>query len=821
MSPAVPSESEPISLQKPIHETLKIHDISETKSRFPGLRGVQWRVDLGILPSDDSSIDELRRVAANSRRRYATLRRRLLIDPHVPDDGTRASDHVMDNPLSQNPESMWSRFFRNAELERMVDQDLSRLYPEHGSYFQTPACQAMLRRILLLWSLRHPETGYRQGMHELLAPLLYVLHVDVLRLAQVRELHEDHFNDKFDGLSNIKWAIEDGDDDINFRQTVAKVSSLDELDPDIRSIVLVSDAYGAEGELGVLLSERFMEHDAYCMFDALLSGGGGGVAMADYFSPSPNVGSLTGLPPVIEASFSLYRLLSIVDISLLDHLVELGVEPQYFALRWLRVLFGREFLLEDLLLVWDSIFACDNSPVIPDNNNDNHVRIANSPREAFISAMAVSMLLHLRSSLLATETATACLQKLLNFPENIEVKKLIEKARSLYTIALDTRVPSYFYPGAFDASKSALTRNSSLSSPRQISGSLSPNSLLGSLPDSYWEEKWRSSMLKSEQRKGSLKSTEKKALGRGRLSLARAESEPSHTKTANGQNGHQYPVRRRLLEDLNRELCSNEDLENPSGSMSSPERPFSVQIDAEKDMEEETSGAGGSEESSPNISTYASALIRAIDNENDSEKSSVTSALSLDGDDSDRVDEACTIVPECQPLLESETKEGLEQRELGADAIVKVTEEANGKKEAGSKDRKPISGKFQWFWRFGRSNGEEAFEKGDMVLNGNVNEGHNNSDRRAGGLASEGSSSLPECTDVVETADKNVISTFRSLGQSMLENIQVIESVFQQERSQVGSLENLSRNILNSKGQVTAMAALKELRKISNLLSEM
>lgn len=60
-------------------------------------------------------------------------------------------------------DSMWGRFFRNAELEKMVDQDLSRLYPEHGSYFQTLLCQAMLRRILLLWCLRHPEYGYRQG----------------------------------------------------------------------------------------------------------------------------------------------------------------------------------------------------------------------------------------------------------------------------------------------------------------------------------------------------------------------------------------------------------------------------------------------------------------------------------------------------------------------------------------------------------------------------------------------------------------------------------------------------------------------------------
>ncbi|XXG72951.1 hypothetical protein AAC387_Pa07g1937 [Persea americana] len=145
---------------------------SPPDSQFSHLRSVRWRIDLGILPSSPtSSIDDLRSVAAVSRRRYAGFRRRLLIDPHVSKEVDQAPDLVMENPLSQNPDSMWGRFFWNAELEKMVDQDLSRLYPEHGNYFQTPACQAMLRRILLLWCLRHPEYGYRQEMHELLAPL--------------------------------------------------------------------------------------------------------------------------------------------------------------------------------------------------------------------------------------------------------------------------------------------------------------------------------------------------------------------------------------------------------------------------------------------------------------------------------------------------------------------------------------------------------------------------------------------------------------------------------------------------------------------------
>ena len=51
-----------------------------------------------------------------------------------------------------------------------------------------------------------------------------------------------------------------------------KINSLEELDPEIQTIVLLSDAYGAEGELGIVLSEKFVEHDAYCMFDAVVAG---------------------------------------------------------------------------------------------------------------------------------------------------------------------------------------------------------------------------------------------------------------------------------------------------------------------------------------------------------------------------------------------------------------------------------------------------------------------------------------------------------------------------------------------------------------------
>lgn len=62
-----PSEIEP-ALPEP-SGSLVLSRADEPDRRFANLRGVQWRVKLGVLPSLASSIDEFRIAAANSRRR--------------------------------------------------------------------------------------------------------------------------------------------------------------------------------------------------------------------------------------------------------------------------------------------------------------------------------------------------------------------------------------------------------------------------------------------------------------------------------------------------------------------------------------------------------------------------------------------------------------------------------------------------------------------------------------------------------------------------------------------------------------------------------
>jgi hypothetical protein len=53
----------------------------------------------------------------------------------------------------------------------------TRTFPEL-EYFQSEDVQSQLRRLLVVYVLRHPTVGYRQGMHEIAAALLWVVHHD-------------------------------------------------------------------------------------------------------------------------------------------------------------------------------------------------------------------------------------------------------------------------------------------------------------------------------------------------------------------------------------------------------------------------------------------------------------------------------------------------------------------------------------------------------------------------------------------------------------------------------------------------------------------
>lgn len=76
---------------------------------------------------------------------------------------------------------------------------------------------------------------------------------------------------------------------------------------------------------------------------------------------SPDGGASIRRRPEIEVveqlNYVKNKILIKEDLHLHNHLLKLDIPLAIFGVRWLRLLFGREFALQDLLLLWDAIFG--------------------------------------------------------------------------------------------------------------------------------------------------------------------------------------------------------------------------------------------------------------------------------------------------------------------------------------------------------------------------------------------------------------------------------------------------------------------------------
>uniref|UniRef100_A0A7S3A481 Rab-GAP TBC domain-containing protein n=1 Tax=Rhodosorus marinus TaxID=101924 RepID=A0A7S3A481_9RHOD len=124
-------------------------------------RALLWQLLLSCLPQDKILWEE---TLSKWRTDYAEIVRE--ISKH-PADSAPDGDH----PLSLEQDSHWAHFFNMREAEKLIDLDVKRTHPAISEFRRL---EGPMHRILLAYSLKHQEIGYRQGMNELLAPLIYI-----------------------------------------------------------------------------------------------------------------------------------------------------------------------------------------------------------------------------------------------------------------------------------------------------------------------------------------------------------------------------------------------------------------------------------------------------------------------------------------------------------------------------------------------------------------------------------------------------------------------------------------------------------------------
>lgn len=137
-----------------------------------GCRSVCWKTFLLFQDSAQSSWSHLLLEARNS---YSSLRDESLKYIKHPE---KLSELPLD-PLADVPDSPWEAVRRDELLRAEILQDVQRL-PDEPFYHQEGTQMMILDILFIYCKLNRGAGGYRQGMHELLAPLLFVVDRDAI-----------------------------------------------------------------------------------------------------------------------------------------------------------------------------------------------------------------------------------------------------------------------------------------------------------------------------------------------------------------------------------------------------------------------------------------------------------------------------------------------------------------------------------------------------------------------------------------------------------------------------------------------------------------
>ncbi|XP_062414572.1 TBC1 domain family member 5 isoform X2 [Pungitius pungitius] len=324
-------------------------------SRF---RSVCWKLYLEALPEERSQwINKTKEHRAH----YEKIKETHITNPRK----AGQQDLVVNNPLSQDEGSLWNRFFQDKELKGMIKQDVLRTFPEIR-YFQDDDVRTKLTDILFCYARENEQLLYKQGMHELLAPIVFVLHCD----------HQ--------------------------------------------AFQHASETASPSEEMKCLLNPEYLEHDAYALFSHLMETAEPWFSSYEREVRKGKDEMLTSIPfarpqdsgPSVAIVTKVNRiqdqLVKKNDIELHMHLNRLEIAPQIYGIRWVRLLFGREFPLQDLLVVWDALFA-------------------DSITLDLVDYCFVAMLLYIRDALIASNFQT-CLGLLMHYPPLGDINSLLQKA---------------------------------------------------------------------------------------------------------------------------------------------------------------------------------------------------------------------------------------------------------------------------------------------------------------------------------------------------------------------------------------------------------
>uniref|UniRef100_A0A8C2GR98 TBC1 domain family member 13 n=1 Tax=Cyprinus carpio TaxID=7962 RepID=A0A8C2GR98_CYPCA len=274
-----------------------------------GIRALCWKILLNYLPLDQALWETF---LTKQRDLYAQFLREMIIQPGIAKANlgvSREDVTLEDHPLNPNPDSRWNTYFKDNEVLLQIDKDVRRLYPDMA-FFQRPT--DFPSQLILDPQNEYETLRRRVEQTTLKAQTVNRNRSGVTNVSSPGKALNLYPSNEYEGMNEIVGPI---------YYTFAT-------DP----------------------NNQWKEHaeaDTFFCFTNLMS------ENRDNFIKSLD-DSQCGITFKMESVFSK---LKEKDTELYMKLQEQNIKPQYFTFRWLTLLLSQEFLLPDVIRIWDSLFS--------------------------------------------------------------------------------------------------------------------------------------------------------------------------------------------------------------------------------------------------------------------------------------------------------------------------------------------------------------------------------------------------------------------------------------------------------------------------------
>ena len=278
------------------------------------LRALSWLLLLGYLPTNKSRQSS---TLKRKRQEYLEGISNILVsfdENFKPDAGSNGN--------------------REGLIYHQINIDVKRTNPTIKLY-ANQSTQTSLRKILFLWAMRHPASGYVQGINDLATPFYqiflnhYIWQLQRKQSNGSKDLKDLEDDDDDSGLF-IPGYLSDGDD----KEELALLA-----DGNLKNYTINNFDTSK-------LSQRvttIIESDTYWCLSRLLEN-----ITDNYIHEQPGI---------IRQVNELKNLISKIDYDLIKHFDAEGIEFLQFSFRWMNCLLMRELPIDLIIRMWDTYLS--------------------------------------------------------------------------------------------------------------------------------------------------------------------------------------------------------------------------------------------------------------------------------------------------------------------------------------------------------------------------------------------------------------------------------------------------------------------------------